>query len=144
MVKIWGFPCHGLGSVTGRETLLGRAKKYTHTHTHTYKIICCGMWDLFLKKKFHIILFIFGCAGSLSLLGLFCSCSVWASHCSGFSCCSSWVLEHRLNSGGTQGQLLLGMWGLPRSGIKPVSPALALVGRFFSIEPPGKPSVWHL
>ena len=30
------------------------------------------------------------------------------------------------------------MWNLPESGIKPVSPALA--GRFFTAEPPGKPS----
>ena len=29
------------------------------------------------------------------------------------------------------------MWDLPRSGVEPVSPALA--GRFFTIEPPGKP-----
>ena len=29
------------------------------------------------------------------------------------------------------------MWGLPSSGIEPVSPALA--GRFFITEPPGKP-----
>ena len=41
VVRIWGFPCYGLGSITGREALPGRA------NTHTYKIICCGMWDLF-------------------------------------------------------------------------------------------------
>ena len=29
------------------------------------------------------------------------------------------------------------MWDLPRSGIEPMSPALA--GRFFATEPPGKP-----
>ena len=33
--------------------------------------------------------------------------------------------------------LLRSMWHLPRSGIEPVSPALA--GRFFTTEPPGKP-----
>ena len=33
--------------------------------------------------------------------------------------------------------LLCSMWHLPRSGIEPVSPALA--GRFFTTEPPGKP-----
>ena len=32
-----------------------------------------------------------------------------------------------------------GMWGLPGSGIEPVSPALA--GRFFTLGPPGKPVV---
>ena len=31
----------------------------------------------------------------------------------------------------------LNVWGLPRSGIEPVSPALA--GGFFTAEPPGKP-----
>ena len=36
------------------------------------------------------------------------------------------------------GSLLLGMWGLPGPGIKPVSPTLA--GEFFTTEPPGKPS----
>ena len=76
------------------------------------------------------LFFFFGCAGSWLLQGLFSSCreqglfssgSVWASHCSGFSwceawalgarasvlgahglpSCSSWALEHRLNSHGT-------------------------------------------
>ena len=34
-------------------------------------------------------------------------------------------------------KLLFGMWDIARSGIKPVSPALA--GGFFTIVPPGKP-----
>ena len=38
----------------------------------------------------------------------------------GFSSCSSWALEHKLNSCGTQA-LLLRIWGLPRIGIKTVS-----------------------
>ena len=54
-----------------------------------------------------------------------------------FSSCSSWALEHRLNSCGAQAQVLLSMYGLPGPGIKPVSPVLA--GRFFTTEPPGKP-----
>ena len=40
------------------------------------------------------------------VLGLRCyagfSYGAWASHCSGFSCCSSQALEHRLRSCGTQ------------------------------------------
>ena len=36
-----------------------------------------------------------------------------------------------------RGYLLCSMWDLPRSGIEPVSPALA--GGFFTTEPPGKP-----
>ena len=47
----------------------------------------------------------------------------------GLNSCSFWALEHRLGSCGTQAQLLHGMWDLPRSGIKTVSPAPA--DRFF-------------
>ena len=36
-------------------------------------------------------------------------------------------------------QLLPGLWDLPGSGIKPVSPTLA--GRFFTSESPGKPMI---
>ena len=50
-------------------------------------------------------------------------------------------LEHRLDScawlSGAWAKLLLGMWDLPRSGNKPMSPALA--EGFFTTEPPGKP-----
>ena len=55
---------------------------------------------------------------------------------------ASLVAEHklqmrRLSSCGSQAQLLLGMWDLPRPGLEPVSPALA--GRFSTTAPPGKP-----
>ena len=107
--------------------------------------------------------FVFGCAGSL-LLGCFSSCSeqgllciAQASCCSGFFCCGAqawghWAsrvaarglrscgspaLEHRLSSGGQRAESLWGMWDLPGSGIKLES--LALVGRFFTTEPTGKP-----
>ena len=71
-----------------------------------------------------INLFMFDCAGSLLLHGLFstcaeqgllASCDIWASHCGGFSCCwawalgfmpfsscGSWALEHRLKSCGAR------------------------------------------
>ena len=48
--------------------------------------------------------FIYGCAGSLLMctgflylrqVGANSSCSGWASHCCGFSCCSSWALSSR-------------------------------------------------
>ena len=39
-------------------------------------------------------------------------------------------------------RLLCGIWDLPRSGIKPVSPALA--GRFLTTEPLGKPNILRL
>ena len=104
-------------------------------------------------------MFIFGCVGSSLLLGLFSSyseqglltsCSAQASDCNGFPCgraqavgrvgygsCGSQALEHRLNSCGAQAYLVRGMWDLPGSGIKPMSPASA--GGFFTTEPPGKP-----
>ena len=49
------------------------------------------------------------------------------------------ALEHRLRSCDTQAWLLRGLWGFPRSRIKPVSPALA--GRFSTTEPPWRPPV---
>ena len=55
----------------------------------------------------------------------------------GLSSCGSQVLEHRLSGCGAQALLLHSMGLLPRSGIKPVS--LALAGGFFTTEPPGKP-----
>jgi len=47
------------------------------------------------------------------------------------------ALEHRLSGCGAQALWLCGIWDLPRSGIGPVSPALA--GKFFTTELPGKP-----
>ena len=72
----------------------------------------------------------------------------------GFSLQASLVVGHRLKGAqasvtgslGSRAQassygagvlLFCGMWDLPRSGIKPLFPALA--GRFFTTEPPGKP-----
>ena len=60
----------------------------------------------------------------------------------GFSSCGSWALEPGLRSCGAPAQLLRGMWGLPKPGLKPVCPALT--GGFFTTEPPGKPCVWFL
>ena len=70
--------------------------------------------------KILLFIFIFGCAGSLLLHGLFSSCSeqglllschvqashwgsfsccgAWALGCVGFSSCGLWALEHRLNN----------------------------------------------
>ena len=55
----------------------------------------------------------------------------------GLSSCSSQALEHKLSSCFVQALLLLGMWDLPKSRIKPVSPALT--GKFITTEPPNKP-----
>ena len=65
--------------------------------------------------------------------GLLSSYGAWASRCSGFSCCIAQAL-------GTWASVVMsrGMWNLPGPGIKSMPPALA--GRFFTTEPPGKPS----
>ena len=89
--------------------------------------------------------------------GLLSSCSAWASHCSGSSCCREWILgarasivvarglsscgflalNHGLNRGGAWAYLFQGMWDLPGLGIEPVSSAL-VVG-FFTTDPLEKP-----
>ena len=71
---------------------------------------------------------------------LFC-CGARALGHVGFSTCSSWALEHRLSSRGTQAWLLHSMWDLPGPGTELVS--LELIGGFFTTEPPGK-SPWSL
>ena len=62
----------------------------------------------------------------------------WASHCGGFSCCGAQVLRCTgFSSCGTWAWLLHGMLYLPSLGIELVAPAL--VGGFFTTEPPRKP-----
>ena len=92
---------------------------------HTYEtslfffpLICLKSISLFLQN-FH--LFIFGCAASSLLCGLFSSCSeqellsscsVWASHCGVFSCCRAWALGGvGFSSCSTWTQFLHSMWG---------------------------------
>ena len=58
------------------------------------------------------------------------------SRLTGFSSCGSRALEHSLTSCDTQAWLLRGMWDLPGSGLKPVSPPLA--GGFLTTVSPGK------
>ena len=53
------------------------------------------------------------------------------------SSCGSLALEHSLSSCGVWTCLLHGLWDLPKSEIKALSPALA--GRFLFTESPGKP-----
>ena len=68
--------------------------------------------------------------------GLPSSCSMRASCCRGFSCCSSQPLELRLTSCDSQAYLLRVMWDLPRPRIEPVFPALQ--GGFLTTGPLGK------
>ena len=94
----------------------------------------------------------FGCAGSPLLHGFFSSCSVWASHCSGFSCCKAWALGHvgsvvmalGLQSTGSIGVMhglswLHGMQDIPGSGIATEPVPSALSGGLSTTEPPGSP-----
>ena len=83
------------------------------------------------------------CAGSLLLrgllssfgeLGLF-SVRVWGL----LTAVASLVREHRPQGVQAQELRLRGVWGLPRVGIEPESPVLAV--RFFTPEPPGSPSL---
>ena len=82
------------------------------------------------NSKFTYLLIFFVCIGSsllcmgFSLRWLLLLQSM-GSRCAGFSSC------------GARAQLLCGMWDLPRSGLEPVSPALA--GGFLTTAPPGKP-----
>ena len=55
----------------------------------------------------------------------------------GLSSFGSPAPEHRSKSCGAWAESLCGKWDLPRSRLKPVSPASA--GRFFPTEPPEKP-----
>ena len=80
-----------------------------------------------LNSEHFIILFIFGCAGSSLLCGLFSGCGKQGllSSCgaqtsviagSGLSSCGSQALEHSFNSCGAWAQLFHIMWNLPKSG----------------------------
>ena len=124
---------------------------HTHTHTHeNFDLLFIYFWLCWVFIAVQAFC-------SCDKQGLLSSCSVWASHCRSFSpygvwalgasasvvvacglgSCSSGDLGHRLSSCGEQAWLLFGLWDLPRPGVEPMSPALA--GRFFTIEPPGKP-----
>ena len=105
------------------------------------------MWNNIGKSRllfFFLILFIYL---FMAVLGLrfcaraFSSCGKWGplfiAVRGPLTIAASLVAEHRLSNCGSRAQLLRGMWDLPRSGLEPVSPALA--GRFSTTAPPGKP-----
>ena len=66
----------------------------------------------------------------------FSSCSAWASHCCGFSCCRARALGQGLSSCGPQASLPRGMWNPPRAGTKPMSSALP--SGFLTTAPRGR------
>ena len=98
---------------------------------------------------FNFYLFIYSFLAVLGVCfwaGAFSSCGEWGplfiAVRGPFTVGASPVAEHRfqtrrLSSCGSRAQLLRGMWNLPRPGLEPVSPAL--VGRFLTTAPPGKP-----
>ena len=90
------------------------------------------------------ILFVVGFGLLIVVASFLMWCRAWALGHVDFSRWGTWAqqlgsqaLEHRPNSCSTWAQLLRSMWDLPRSGIEPVSSALA--GGFFTTEPAGKP-----
>ena len=107
-------------------------------------VIASIVFFFFLKHIYFFLaaLVLHCCAWTYSSyeLWLISSCGVWASHCSGFSCCraqalgewSSGVVAHGLSYSRRD------MWDLPGPGIELVS--TALTGGFLSTGPPEKPS----
>ena len=122
-------------------------------------------WSDCFSPFFKFFLFIFGCAGSLSLCWLslvavsgayslvalcrllITGASLVSAHrlqgmqgsvveAHGLSSCISWALEHRLSSWDAWALLLCCIWHFPGSETEPASPAL--VGGIFTTEPPGK------
>ena len=114
------------------------------------KILLCAYWAWIYLWCFQLVYLLIFCftgsffaarsSSSCSEQGLLSSRSSRASLCGGFSCCRARAPELRLSSCGTWASLPRGMWDLPRSGIKHMSPALA--GRFSTTGLPGKSQVF--
>ena len=86
--------------------------------------------ELCSYMNFFFSVFIFGCAGSSLLIRLFSSCGeqglLFIVVPGLLSFRSSGSREHRLSSVVHGLSLFCGRWNLPRPGIEPVSPALAV------------------
>ena len=107
------------------------------------------------KNILFLILAVLGlhcCMGfsSCSEVGLLPRCDAWASHCSGFPCCTAWALGHvdfsscsfqslesRLNSYGTWALAALQQVGSSQP--RDLYPCFSTAGWFSTAEPPGKP-----
>ena len=134
-----------VGSPSSEDSLANELDSASQHHIATAlncvrKRLCFIFFLLYIQ--FYLLIYL-GWTGSLLLRGLLSSCDVQdslvegRSRAHGLNSRGSQALEHRLNSCGTQVQLLRDMWDLPRPGTEPMSPAL--VGRFFTTQPPGKP-----
>ena len=95
-------------------------------------LCCCTGFSLVVVSRGYSLL---QCVGFL----LWWSLLLWSTGCrsEGFSRCSTWALQHRLNSCGARAYLIPSIWDLPGPGMETVSPALS--GRFVTTKPPGKP-----
>jgi len=111
----WGW-CHLIHNISHREGIL-----------------------FFFFLKIYLVLAALGlrcCARAFSC------CGTQFSHCCGFSCCWARVLEHRHSSCGHWLCCSEGMCALSRSGMVPVSPALA--GGLLATRPTKIPHRWGL
>ena len=98
----------------------------------------------FKKNNFFLAVVCLCCCAGFSIvrcagfsLWCFSCCRAWALRHTGFRSCGSQALEHRPSVVvGARASLLRGTQDLPRSGIEPVSPALA--GGLFTTETPRK------
>ena len=110
--------------------------------------VCCFFF--FFSFKVYLFILFFGCCGSLFLCAGFFQlwqaeatlhCGTWASHCSGFSCCTqalgTWALGVAAHgSVAAAFRLSFSVAG----GILPDQGCLALQGGFLNTGPSGKPS----
>ena len=161
----------GRGLVSSAAHLLTGLAPLSAPGSCASPLCLCDLSSFYLFIYLYFILFIFGCIRSsllsvgflyLQRVGATLCCRARASHCGGFSCCGarapgarasvvvacglsscgSRAPEHRLSSCGAWAQLLRGMWDPPGPGLELVSPAL--VGRFPTTVPPGKPDLSSL
>ena len=104
--------------------------------------------DSFFFKLIYLFMAVLGlrfCARAFSSFGK--RGPLFIAVCGPLIIVASPVAEHRLQTRrlsncGSRAQLLRGIWDLPRSGLEPVSPALA--GRFSTTAPLGKPQITFL
>ena len=97
-----------------------------------------------LLKIFMSVLGLHCCTQAFSSCGKqgYSSCTAWASHCGGVSCCRAWALGVQAQQLGRMDLVAPGMWDLPGPGIKPMS--LTLAGRFSTTGSPRKSWLYFL